>query len=232
MQLILRQESHCTWEPHSNQRWRDAICLSPMFHDEIFMMTFMTEALPIWKRSCTRNHGSCLSTHFFSKKEKCKKRVIYSLVADVPVSPVWCVFATSVCQPKCVPARVQQQRSVLLCASAGFTLSQRSISPQTINTLLIVFSPHLLCPYITPKTPVMRCCKDREKKKKRRMGVIAAVKEAFEISPRSFAAAATAMRTILLESGWNRSCLWKRHKSISGSYDEPRHTKQKRGGEG
>lgn len=166
MQLILRQESHCTWEPHSNQRWRDAICLSPMFHDEIFMMTFMTEALPIWKRSCTRNHGSCLSTHFFSKKEKCKKRVIYSLVADVPVSPVWCVFATSVCQPKCVPARVQQQRSVLLCASAGFTLSQRSISPQTINTLLIVFSPHLLCPYITPKTPVMRCCKDIEKKEK------------------------------------------------------------------
>lgn len=129
------------------------------------------------------------------------KRVIYSLVADVPVSPVWCVFATSVCQPKCVPARVQQQRSVLLCASAGFTLSQRSISPQTINTLLIVFSPHLLCPYITPKTPVMRCCKDIEKKKKRRMGVIAAVKEALEISPRSFAAAATAVRTILLESG-------------------------------
>lgn len=64
------------------------------------------------------------------------------------------------------------------------------------------------------------------------MGVIAAVKEALEISPRSFAAAATAVRTILLESGWNRSCLWKRHKSISGSYDEPRHTKQKRGGEG
>lgn len=31
------------------------------------------------------------------------------------------------------------------------------------------------------------------------MGVIAAVKEAFEISPRSFAA--TAVRTILLESG-------------------------------
>lgn len=96
----------------------------------------------------------------------------------------------------------------------------------------LFFPPHLLCPYITPKTPVMRCCKDREKKKKRRMGVIAAVKEAFEISPRSFAAAATAVRTILLESGWNRSCLWKRHKSISGSYDEPRHTKQKRGGEG
>lgn len=60
--------------------------------------------------------------------------------------------------------------------------------------------------------------------------VIAAVKEAFEISPRSFAA--TAARAILLESGWNRSCLWKRHKSISGSYDEPRRTKQKRGGEG
>lgn len=60
--------------------------------------------------------------------------------------------------------------------------------------------------------------------------VIAAVKEAFEISPRSFAAAATAARAILLESGWNRSCLWKRHKSISGSYDEPRRTKQKRGG--
>lgn len=70
-----------------------------------------------------------------------QKKVIYSLVADVPVSPVWCVFATSVCQPKCVPARVQQQRSVLLCASAGFTLSQRSISPQTINTLLIVSPP-------------------------------------------------------------------------------------------
>lgn len=169
---------------------------------------------------------------FYDRGTPDMKRVIYSLVADVPVSPVWCVFATSVCQPKCVPARVQQQRSVLLCASAGFTLSQRSISPQTINTLLIVFSPHLLCPYITPKTPVMRCCKDIEKKKKRRMGVIAAVKEAFEISPRSFAAAATAVRTILLESSWNRSCLWKRHKSISGSYDEPRHTKQKRGGEG
>lgn len=31
--------------------------------------------------------------------------------------------------------------------------------------------------------------------------MIAAVKEAFEISPRSFAAAAAAVRTILLESG-------------------------------
>lgn len=103
---------------------------------------------------------------FYDRGTPDMKRVIYSLVADVPVSPVWCVFATSVCQPKCVPARVQQQRSVLLCASAGFTLSQWSISPQTINTLLIVFSPHLLCPYITPKTPVMSCCKDIEKKEK------------------------------------------------------------------
>lgn len=67
-----------------------------------------------------------------------------------------------------------------------------------------------------------------KKRKKRRMGVIAAVKEAFEISLRSFAAAAAAVRTILLESGWNRSCLWKRHKSISGSYDELRHTKEGR----
>lgn len=51
-------------------------------------------------------------------------------------------FPRLVClRHKCVPAKVQQQRSVLLCASAGFTLSQRSISPQTINTLLIVFFP-------------------------------------------------------------------------------------------
>lgn len=166
MQLIMRQESRCTWEPHSNQRWRDAICLSPVFHDKIFMMTFMTEALPVWKRSCTRSHGSCLSTHFFFLKRKnAKKGVIYFLVADVPVSPVWCVFATSVCRPKC------SSRDLCCSVPALASLCHNGAFHHKLSTpCWLFFSPRLLCPYITPKTAVMRCCKDREEKKKRRMG--------------------------------------------------------------
>lgn len=149
-------KSEMTWRdlPFSCVSWRD------------FYGDFYDRGTPDMKAKLhEKPQELSFDTLFFSKKEKCKKRVIYFLVADVPVSPVWCVFATSVCRPKC------SSRDLCCSVPALASLCHNGAFHHKLSTpCWLFFSPRLLCPYITPKTAVMRCCKDREKKKEKENG--------------------------------------------------------------
>lgn len=186
---FLHQGSCCTQEPHSNQRWRDVLCLLPGLMTRLWWRLSWPRHFVVRNKSCTRSEGSCFSSCFLFKRNA-KRRCF--LVADLfnfflnfpQKDKVPCFLCPMCLYHKWAPAK-GEQGSVPLCTSTGFTLSHWNISPQNYQHPADCVFP-LLRPPITPKQHWWGGVRT-EKRGEWEVGwVMAAMKAAFEISPRSF----------------------------------------------